>query len=99
MAASKCNYIVVYESSPQVFASASMETVLKTAPPKNCENDKRTVLFISHFPDEKNVKCFALTEEELQQHQEDIDNKNAEKEAKKKAKEEDGNLTDPPDGG
>jgi hypothetical protein len=97
MAASKCNYIVVYESSPQVFSSASMETVLKTAPPKNCENDKKTVLFISHFPDEKNVKCYALTDEELIQHEKDIDDKNAEREAKRKAKEELSDATDPPE--
>lgn len=65
MPAARCNYIVVYDNSPQVFSSSTLETILKGDPPKNCTIDQRSILFLSYFPDEKELKVFEVTPEEV----------------------------------
>lgn len=89
MPAARCNYVVVYDNSPQVFASASLETILKSDPPKNCTEEGRSVLFVSYFPDEKELKVFEVQEEEIQSEKDKIEEKErarAEKAAESKDK-------------
>ena len=86
MAAMRCNYLVIYDNSPQVYSSASLETILKTEHPKNCEDANRSVLFISYFPDEEQLRIFEVTDEELEAERvkvEERDLRVAEKRAKK----------------
>ena len=66
MAAARCNYLVVYDNSPQVYSSSTLQTILKGAPPKNCSNEERTILFISYFPDDKEMRVYEVSEEELE---------------------------------
>ena len=83
MPAARCNYIVVYDNSPQVFSASTLETIVKSAPPKNCSDETRSVLFLSYFPDEKELKVFEVSKEELEQEKEKVEAKLREKESKK----------------
>ena len=82
MPASRCNYLVVYDNSPQVFSSSTLETILKGEPPKNCTIEGRTVLFLSYFPDEEELKVFEVTQEEIDTELEKIEEKQRAKAAK-----------------
>lgn len=83
MPAARCNYLVVYDNSPQVFAASTLETILKGDPPKNCTKEGRSVLFLSYFPDDKELKVFKISEEELESEEAKIKEKLRERENKK----------------
>lgn len=86
MALAKCNYVVVYDNSPQVYTTSSLETVLDAAPPKNSDDAKRTILFLSYFPDTQELKVFEVTEEELAQKRVEVAETMARREEKRQAK-------------
>jgi hypothetical protein len=65
MAAARCNYLVTYENSPQVYSSSTLQTILKGAPPKNCTDEGRSILFITYFPDDKEMRVYKVTDEEI----------------------------------
>jgi len=85
MPAARCNYLVVYENSPQVFSASTLDTILKGDPPKNCTIEGRSVLFLSYFPDDKELKVFEVTKEELEIEQAKMEEKIREREARKEA--------------
>lgn len=82
MPAARCNYIVVYDNSPQVFSSSSLETILKGDPPKNCTNEGRTILFVSYFPDEQELKVFQVSDDDIQKELDKLEQKRIAKEEK-----------------
>lgn len=88
MAAAKCNYLVVYENSPQVFSSSSLETILKSGPPKNCEDKNRSILFLTYFPDESEMKVFLVTDEEIEKELKSIEEKQLAKEKRDREKQQ-----------
>lgn len=65
MAAGKANYLIVWEKSAQVYSATSIETAIKTPIPKGCEEEDKHILFLSYLPDEKQLKVYPLTEEQI----------------------------------
>jgi hypothetical protein len=65
MAAARCNYLVTYENSPQVYSSSTLQTIIKGSPPKNCTDEGRSILFITYFPDDKEMRVYKVTDEEI----------------------------------
>jgi len=90
MALAKCNYVVVYDNSPQVYTTSSLETVLDAPFPKNSEDAKRTILFLSYFPDTQELKVFEVTEEEMNQKRIEVAETTARREEKRLARSEKG---------
>lgn len=66
MAAARCNYLVTYDNSPQVYSSSTLQTIVKGDPPKNCTNEGRSILFISYFPDDNEMRVYKVTDEEIE---------------------------------
>lgn len=87
MAAARCNYLVTFDNSPQVYSSSTLETILKTSPPKNCSDEGRVVLFVTYFPDDKEMKVYRVSDEEIQTELEKIKEKELAKIEKAKEKE------------
>lgn len=85
MPAARCNYVVVYDNSPQVFSSSTLETILKSGPPKNCTEEGRSILFLSYFPDVGELKVFEVNDEEILKEKEKIEEKEKAKAEKQKA--------------
>ena len=75
MAAARCNYLVTFDNSPQVYSSSTLETILKTAPPKNCSDEGRSILFVTYFPDDKEMKVYKVPDEEISKELEKIEEK------------------------
>lgn len=93
MPASRCNYLMVYDNSPQVFAASTLETILGAKETKETEGVGRTILFTSYFPDEEKLMVFEVTEEELEAKRVEIAEKEvrvAEKRRLKEKAQEDG---------
>lgn len=86
MAAAKCNYLVLFDNSPQVYTSASLDTIIDSPPPKNSEDAKRSILFVSYFPDTKELKVFEVSDEEVEAKRIEVAETLARREAKRQAK-------------
>lgn len=85
MPAARCNYLVVYDNSPQVYSSSTLQTILNGDPPKNCTEEGRSILFVTYFPDEGEMSIYEVTDEEVEAEKAKIQEK---EEAKRKKKEE-----------
>ncbi len=73
MPAAKTNYILLYNGVSQVYGSSSLETLLKSPPPKGSALEDRKVLFITYMPDEGNLCVAQLSEEELEEKSREIE--------------------------
>lgn len=80
MAAARCNYLVTYENSPQVYSSSTLQTIIKGAPPKNCTDEGRTILFVTYFPDDKEMRVYKVTDEEVSAELQKLEEKETAKE-------------------
>lgn len=87
MPAARCNYLVVYDNSPQPFSASTLETIIKGEPPKNCTIEGRTILFVSYFPDDMKLKVFEVTQDQIDEELKRIKDKEDEKAARVAAKE------------
>lgn len=66
MAASKCNYVVVYENHPQVYSASTKDTALKSALPKGIKDiASRRVLYITMEPDTSVLAVYPLDQQEI----------------------------------
>lgn len=88
MALAKLNYVVVYDNSPQVYCSSTLETVIDAPNPKNTADADKKILFVSYFPDTKELKVFEVTDEEIAAKRIEVAETMARREEKRKLKEE-----------
>lgn len=87
MAASSCNYLVIYDGINQVYSAASEETALKSIPPKDMAIEDKHVFFITWEPDNKKLVVYEVDKKEVYDAtQEAIDEAEAKKEAARKEK-------------
>lgn len=77
MAAAKCNYLVVYPQSSQVYTSTTLSTAVKTPLPKGCTMEDKMILFMSYLPDEESLCVYLLDEEQLKLKEEKDDDRPA----------------------
>lgn len=66
MPAAKCNYVIVYKDSSQVYSSANLITALKTPLPGKSKLEDRRILFITFTPDSQELCVVPLDEEQIQ---------------------------------
>lgn len=83
MAASKASHIIVWKKSSQVYATASLETALKTPIPKGCGPEDKRILLLSYLPDDEELRVYPLTEEQIEEKMNELREKEALKLAKK----------------
>jgi len=62
MAASKLNYIVLYEGISQVYGCSSKKIAIESPPPAGVGQDKKKIYFITLEPDTNNL-CIHKVEE------------------------------------
>lgn len=67
MAASKVNYIVIYNGHSQVYGCSSKKIALESPPPEGCSLKDKKVLFITFEPDTNDLTVYAVPDEEVQQ--------------------------------
>jgi hypothetical protein len=65
MAASKVNYVVLYNNHSQVYGCSSKKIALESPPPDGCSIDDKKVLFITFEPDTQNLSVYQVPEEEV----------------------------------
>lgn len=65
MAASKVNYIVIYDGHSQVYGCSSKKIALESAPPEGCSINDKKILFITFEPDTANLTVYKLPNEEV----------------------------------
>lgn len=70
MAASKCNYVVMYKNSSQIYSAATLKTAVNSPTPKGCDPAGRIILFITHLLDEQNLCVYPLTKEQIEEAEE-----------------------------
>lgn len=63
MAASKLNYIVLYEGVSQVYGCSSKKIAMETPPPQGIDPATKKVLFITFEPDTNNLCVYQIEEE------------------------------------
>lgn len=67
MAFNKANYIVVWDSSPQVYSMRTLENLFKSNLPEGVKpEDNKSVMFASFFPESGELKVFTLSEDEIE---------------------------------
>lgn len=66
MAASKVNYIVMYDGHSQVYGCSSKKIALESPPPEGCSLKNKKVLFITFEPDNNNLAVYKIADEEVQ---------------------------------
>lgn len=64
MAASKVNYIVLYNGHSQVYGCSSKKIALESAPPDGYSLKDKIILFITFEPDNNNLCVYKVSEEE-----------------------------------
>ena len=65
MAASKVNYIVIYDGHSQVYGCSSKKIALESAPPEGCSIKDKKVLFVTFEPDNSNLSAYKVSDEEV----------------------------------
>lgn len=65
MAASKVNYIVIYDGHSQVYGCSSKKIALESAPPDGCTLNDKKILFITFEPDTNNLCVYQVEQEEI----------------------------------
>ncbi len=65
MAASKGNYLIVYDTSSQVFAATTLETAVKTPLPKGCTIEGKQILFTTFEPDSGKLCVYKIDQGEV----------------------------------
>lgn len=65
MAASRCNYIVIFKNESQVYGSASKEVALKSPPPEGTPPEDKRIFFITYQPDTESLSVHRLPQEEV----------------------------------
>ena len=85
MAAARATYIVVWKKLSQVYSGASLQTVLSTPLPKGCTEEDKMILQMSYLPDTGEVCVFKLTDEQLEQEKQRLQEKEEAKNKKKTA--------------
>lgn len=66
MAASKVNYVVIYNGHSQVYGCSSKKIALESPPPEGCSLEDKKILFITFEPDNKNLVVYTVPDEEVQ---------------------------------
>lgn len=82
MPANKCNYLVLYKDSSQVYGTATRSIALETPPPEGVDIEDKRVLFVTYKPDSEELAVHMIDQEEVE---------NAELKVPKKKKKEDEN--------
>lgn len=65
MAASKVNYLVIYDGHSQVYGCSSKKIALESPPPEGCSLEDKKVLFITFEPDTLNLAVYKLPDDEV----------------------------------
>jgi len=65
MAASKLNYLVIYNGHSQVYGCSSKKIALESSPPEGYSLDDKHVLFITFEPDTENLSVHLIPKEEI----------------------------------
>lgn len=65
MAASKVNYIVIYNGHSQVYGCSSKKIALESAPPEGCSINDKKILFITFQPDTSDLCVYEIPQEEI----------------------------------
>lgn len=65
MAASKLNYIVLYDGHSQVYGCSSKKIALESAPPEGYSVNDKKILFITYEPDTHNLSVYTIPKEEI----------------------------------
>ena len=73
MAASKVNYIVIYDGHSQVYGCSSKKIALESAPPEGCSIKDKKVLFVTFEPDNSNLSAYIVSDEEKKEKKTDND--------------------------
>ena len=63
MPSQKCNFITIYDNSPQVFSCGSEEIALASPPPTGSTIEDKHVYFVMHEPDNKCIVWHKLDDE------------------------------------
>jgi hypothetical protein len=64
MAASKLNYIVLYEGVSQVYGCSSKKIAMETPAPQGIDPKSKKVLFVTFEPDTNNLCVYQIEEED-----------------------------------
>lgn len=67
MPANRVNYIVLYTTDSQVYATATKQIALDTPPPNGVAFEDKRVLFIAYQPDNEILSVHPLPQEEVLQ--------------------------------
>ncbi|MCA1807547.1 MAG: hypothetical protein LC687_06850, partial [Actinobacteria bacterium] len=63
MPASKCNYLVLYDTESQVYGSATKKVALESPPPEGVPLENKRVFFITYAPDKGELSVHKLDQE------------------------------------
>ncbi len=66
MAASKCNYILVYPNHSQVYSCASKKTAIDSLPPEGYTIEDKRILFATFEPDTNSFCVYPVSPDELE---------------------------------
>ena len=93
MAASSCNYLVIYDGISQVYGTASEATALSSVPPKGTSTEDKHVFFVTWEPDARKLVVYELDKKEVEDATNeavtlDLEKKEAAKKAKEAKKDE-----------
>lgn len=67
MPANRINYIVLFTTDSQVYATATKQIALDTLPPDGVASEDKRVLFIAYQPDNEILSVHPLPQEEVLQ--------------------------------
>jgi len=65
MAASKLNYIVIYDGHSQVYGCSSKKIALESPPPEGYSLKDKKILFLTFEPDTNNLCVYQIEDEEV----------------------------------
>lgn len=65
MAASKVNYVVMYNGHSQVYGCSSKKIALESPPPDGYSLSDKKILFITFEPDTNNLCVYEVSQEEV----------------------------------
>jgi hypothetical protein len=65
VAASKVNYIIVYDNHSQVYGCSSKKIALESPPPEGSTLKDKKVFFITLEPDTQNLAVYKLDQDEV----------------------------------
>lgn len=66
MPAAKCNYIILFKNSSQVYSTSNLKTAVVSPPPKGCKVEDRVILFTTFSLDDNELHAYVLDDDQIQ---------------------------------